>query len=85
MPTYEGRVLRIYELPIIVEAADQEEALRKIEEVYHGMRDGYDGAQDIFRDMELPSPLWPIGEVEESEVGSITREGNMVQWTSWAI
>jgi hypothetical protein len=79
MPTYEGGVLRVYRLPIIVEAADSEEARREIENIYRGMRADYDGAQDVFcDDIELPAEQWPIEEVEAEPCGEI-------KWSSWAI
>lgn len=79
MPMFEGGVLRVYRLPILVEAQDREEARRKIEEIYSAMQADYDGAQDVFCDgIELPASQWPVAEVEEE----LTSE---IQWTSWAI
>jgi len=79
MPTFEGGVLRVYRLPIIVEAADREEARQKIEEIYQGMQADYDGGQDVFcDDIELPASQWPVEEIEEELSGEI-------HWTSWAI
>jgi hypothetical protein len=79
MPTFEGGVLRVYRLPIIVEAETREEARREIERIYRGMQDDYDGAQDVFcGDVELPASQWPVEEVEEELVG-------VMPWTSWAI
>ena len=79
MPTYEGGVLRVYRLPIIVEAEDREEARRKIEEIYRGMQADYDGGQDVFcDDIDLPASQWPVEEIEEELSG-------VIQWTSWAI
>ena len=79
MPTFEGGVLRVYRLPIIVEAEDCEEARREIERIYRGMQDDYDGAQDVFcNDVELPASQWPVEEVEEELSGAMP-------WTSWAI
>lgn len=79
MPMFEGSVLRVYRLPILVEAQDREEARRKIEGVYIAMQADYDGAQDVFCDgIELPTSQWPVEEVEEE----LTSE---IQWTSWAI
>ena len=78
MPTFEGGVLRVYRLPIIVEAADREEARRKIEAIYRAIQSDYDGGQDISCDIDLPASQWPVVEVEEEPNGEI-------QWTSWAI
>jgi hypothetical protein len=79
MSTFEGGVLRVYRLPIIVEAADREEARQKIEEIYRGMQADYDGGQDVFcDDIELPVSQWPVEEMEEELSGEI-------HWTSWAI
>jgi hypothetical protein len=78
MATFEGGVLRVYRLPIIVEAADQEEARRKIEDIYRGMQADYDGGQDVFHGMDLPASQWPVEEIEEDPTG-------VIQWTSWAI
>ena len=70
--------MRVYRLPIIVEAADREEARRKIEEIYRGMEADYDGGQDVFCNLDLPASEWPVEEVEEEPAGEI-------HWTSWAI
>lgn len=79
MPTFEGDVLRVYRLPIIVEADNAEDARQKIEEIYRGMQTDYDGGQDVFcGDIELPASQWPIEEVEEEPAGEI-------HWSSWAI
>jgi hypothetical protein len=79
MPTFEGGVLRVYRLPIIVEAENCEEARREIERIYRGMQDDYDGAQDVFcNDVELPASQWPVEEIEEELTG-------VMPWTSWAI
>jgi hypothetical protein len=79
MPTFEGGVLRVYRLPIIVEAENSEEARREIERIYRGMQDDYDGAQDVFcNDVELPASQWPVEEIEEELTG-------VMPWTSWAI
>ena len=79
MPTFEGGVLRVYRLPIIVEAANREEARCEIERIYRGMQADYDGAQDLFcGDIELPASQWPVEEVEEEASG-------VIQWSSWAI
>jgi hypothetical protein len=79
MPTFEGGVLRIYRLPIIVEADDREEARREIERIYREMQDDYDGSHDVFcGDIELPASQWPIEEIEEELSG-------VIPWTSWAI
>jgi hypothetical protein len=79
MPTFEGGVLRVYRLPIIVEAADREEARQEIERIYREMQTDYDGTQDVFcGDIELPASQWPIDEIEEEADG-------VIQWTSWAI
>lgn len=79
MPMFEGGVLRVYRLPIVVEAADLEEARREIERIYRGMQADYDGAQDVFCDnIELPASQWPIEETEAEPTG-------IIQWTSWAI
>jgi hypothetical protein len=78
MSIYEGGVLRVYRLPIIVEAADREEARRKIEEIYRGMEADYDGGQDISCNLDLPASEWPVQEIEEEPAGEI-------HWTSWAI
>ena len=69
----------MYRLPIIVEAADREEAQQKIEEIYRGMQADYDGGQDVFcDDIDLPASQWPVEEIEEELSG-------VIQWTSWAI
>jgi hypothetical protein len=79
MPTFEGGVLRVYRLPILVEATDREEARREIEKIYRGMQADYDGAQDVFCDnIELPASQWPVEEIEEEVSG-------IIQWTNWAI
>lgn len=78
MPTFEGGVLRVYRLPIIVEAADREEARRKIEEIYRAMEADYDGGQDVSCDIDLPASQWPVKEIEDEPTDEI-------QWTSWAI
>jgi hypothetical protein len=79
MPTFEGGVLRVYRLPIIVEAANREEARREIENIYRAMQADYDGAQDVFCEgIELPASQWPVEEIEAEPAGAI-------QWTSWAI
>jgi hypothetical protein len=75
MPMFEGSVLRVYRLPLIVEAADREEARREIEKIYLAMQADYDGAQDVFcDDVELPASQWPVKEVDEELTGAI-------QWT----
>ena len=80
MPAFEGGVLRVYRLPIIVEAEDREEARRRrsrrfIEEC----RPTDDGGQDVFcDDIDLPASQWPVEEIEEELSG-------VIQWTSWAI
>jgi len=79
MPTFEGGVLRVYRLPIIVEAEDAEEARRKIQEIYCAMEADYDGGQDVFCDeLELPASQWPVEEIEPEPSGEI-------QWSSWNI
>jgi hypothetical protein len=79
MSTFEGSVLRVYRLPIIVDAENAEEARRKIEEIYRAMEADYDGGQDVYcGDVELSASEWPITEVEEESVGEI-------HWSSWAI
>lgn len=78
MPTFEGGVLRVYRLPIIVEAEDHEDARRKIEEIYRGMQADYDGGQDVFCEIDVPASQWPVQQIEEELSGAI-------QWTSWAI
>jgi hypothetical protein len=78
MPMFEGSVLRVYRLPIIVDALDREEARQKIAEIYRAMQADYDGAQDVSCDIELPASEWPVEEIEEELHGAI-------QWTSWAI
>lgn len=78
MATFEGGVLRVYRLPIIVEAADREEARRKIEEIYRAMQADYDGGQDVFHDLDLPASQWPVEEVEDELSG-------VIHWSSWAI
>jgi hypothetical protein len=82
MPTYEGGVLRVYRLPIVVEAADREAARRKIEEIYREMRADYDGAQDVFCDnIELPASQWPVDEMDETE----EEVNGLIHWSSWSI
>lgn len=79
MPTFEGNVLRVYRLPIVVEAADREAARRAIEDIYREIRANYDGAQDVFvGDLETPSAEWPIREIEEDVHDTIS-------WSSWSI
>jgi hypothetical protein len=83
MPTFEGSVLRVYRLPIIVEAVDAEDARRKIEKIYRGMRSEYDGSQDLFEGHELPAKQWPIEIMEDADpVGCDEGE---IPWSSWAI
>jgi hypothetical protein len=83
MPTYEGGVLRVYRLPMIVEAADPEEARQKIAKIYDGMRSGYDGSQDIFEGYELPVRKWPIEETNDGN--TVLAEEGVDHWSSWAI
>ena len=80
MRIFEGCVLRVYRLPIIVEAEDREEARREIERIYRRMRDGYDGSQDVFcGDVELPASQWPVVEIREE------RPDSSRSWKSWAM
>ncbi|MEN6407413.1 MAG: hypothetical protein ABFC77_13200 [Thermoguttaceae bacterium] len=79
MPTFEGSVLRVYRLPILVEADNAEDARQKVEQTYRAMAADYDGGQDVFcDDVELPASRWPIEEIEEEPCGEL-------QWSSWNI
>jgi hypothetical protein len=83
VPIFEGCVLRVYRLPIVVEADDGEEARREIERIYRRMRDGYDGSQDVFcGDAELPASQWPVEEIQEDPPGSSRSSRS---WKSWAM